>query len=119
MALACNPRDGLRTCLIEDGRREDKTRRFLSLVLRQYLTHWRPWWRHPRWHIHHWRFQVHPWQRVKRALERCRTCGERFGWNASGSIVQDGGHRENDRYVEHLHHEDCLRPAVYPTDNAA
>ncbi len=26
----------------------------------------RPWWRHPKWHIHHWSLQIHPWQAFKR-----------------------------------------------------
>lgn len=41
----------------------------------------RPWWRHPRWHIHHWRIQVHCIQRLKRWLfSRCEACGGRFAW---------------------------------------
>lgn len=43
----------------------------------------RPWYKHPRWHIHHWRIQVHPWQKLRRYLfVRCSRCGKRFGWNA-------------------------------------
>lgn len=37
------------------------------------------WWTHPRWHIHHWSFQVHPWQRFKRRfIDRCTSCLKRF-----------------------------------------
>lgn len=44
----------------------------------------RPWWKHPRWHVWHWRLQLHPWQKLKRWLfKRCGHCGERFGWNES------------------------------------
>lgn len=41
----------------------------------------RPWYRHPRWHLHHWRLQLHPLQHLKRWLwSRCARCGKRFSW---------------------------------------
>jgi len=41
----------------------------------------RPWYRHPRWHIWHWKFQVHAWQLFKRwAFEKCCKCGKGFRW---------------------------------------
>ena len=41
----------------------------------------RPWWKHPRFHFWHWRFQVHPLQDLKRWLfSRCASCGKRFSW---------------------------------------
>lgn len=44
----------------------------------------RPWWKHPRWHFWHWKFQVHPWQTFRRwALSRCSGCGKRFPWGYS------------------------------------
>jgi hypothetical protein len=44
----------------------------------------RPWYRHPRWHVHHWRIQVPLWQTFYRwAFERCSKCGGRFGWGES------------------------------------
>lgn len=34
------------------------------------------WWK---FHVHHWRLQVHPWQALRRWLfTRCEFCGERF-----------------------------------------
>lgn len=42
----------------------------------------RPWYRHPRWHIHHWRMQIPIWQTFYRwAFERCSKCGKGFAWN--------------------------------------
>lgn len=44
----------------------------------------KPWWKHPRWHVHHWRFQVHPWQQFKRwAFDRCSGCRKGFKWGES------------------------------------
>lgn len=38
----------------------------------------RPWWKHPRWHFWHWRFQFHPWQDLKRRWwDKCCVCGKR------------------------------------------
>lgn len=37
-----------------------------------------PWYRHARWHIWHWKLQVHPLQQFKRwAFSRCAACGRR------------------------------------------
>lgn len=39
----------------------------------------RPWWKHPRWHVWHWRIQIHPLQRTWQWLfDRCAMCGGRF-----------------------------------------
>lgn len=44
----------------------------------------RPWWRHPRWHVHHWSIRVEPWLNLTRWLtRRCRICGKRFKWGAA------------------------------------
>lgn len=50
-------------------------------VFKAYLRHHRPWYRHPRWHFSHWRFQVHVWREFRRwAFSRCAGCGGRFTW---------------------------------------
>lgn len=41
----------------------------------------RPWYRHPRWHVWHWKVQVHVVQKFKRWMfSRCVKCGGRFRW---------------------------------------
>ena len=61
--------------------REDVFTQRLYQAARIILTERRPWWRHPRWHIWHWRFQVHPLQHFKRwAFSRCAHCRGRFAW---------------------------------------
>lgn len=41
----------------------------------------RPWYKHPRWHIHHWQIQIHAMQTLKRWLfSRCSVCGKGFAW---------------------------------------
>ena len=39
-----------------------------------------------RWHIHHWRLQVHPYQRIRTAFDRCIGCGKRFGMSPGARI---------------------------------
>lgn len=57
----------------------------------------RPWWRHPRWHLHHWRLQFHPWQRFKRRhISRCHKCGGTFQDEIPSSLGQN------------IYHQSCL-----------
>lgn len=63
-----------------------------SGVARSLLKDRRRWWRHPKRHIHHWRIQIHPLQKLRRWLfTRCATCGHRLGWNESAHSTWDGG----------------------------
>ena len=67
VSLATNPDDNLRSILADpEENPEERARRFLWWVMCQYLRHHRPWWRHPRWHIRHWQFQVHFIQTLRR-----------------------------------------------------
>ena len=48
----------------------------------------RPWWRHPKWHIHHWRLQIYLVQHFKRwCWSRCDHCGKPFSWKEAGGQV--------------------------------
>lgn len=67
----------------------------------------RPWYKHPRWHIHHWQFQVHPIQKLKRWLwTRCERCGKRFpyGYAPISYNYTPGGWFKGERG---LFHHDC------------
>lgn len=61
--------------------KEYRVERWASCVYGWILRAEQPWYRHPRWHIHHWRLQVHPWQTLRRWLfERCTICGKGYPW---------------------------------------
>lgn len=64
---------------------------------------------HPRWHVWHWKVQVHPVQHFKRwAFSRCRECGGRFRWGyapVSGSWYGRGPSWF--RNAEEVYHGDC------------
>ena len=64
---------------------------------------------HPRWHVWHWKIQVHPVQHFKRwAFSRCRECGGRFTWGyAPVSGSWDGVGPKWFRNQEHVYHMDC------------
>lgn len=58
----------------------DRIHRIFQIYKRIY----RPWYRHPKWHVHHWCFQIHPYQKFRRwAFIRCVGCGGRFKWGES------------------------------------
>jgi hypothetical protein len=76
IGLALNPLDNLSSV--------DSPEKMVRLVAAALNRRFKPWWRHPRWHVHHWRFQVHPWQQFKRwAFVRCAGCNKGFRWNES------------------------------------
>lgn len=59
-------------------KKEERINHFVSVVLSDIMRKLRPWYKHPRWHIHHWRIQFHPWQKLKRRYwDKCCICGKR------------------------------------------
>lgn len=108
--LAVNPHDNLRAVLVDpEESAKDKVERFCCCVMKAYLRYHRPWWRHPRWHIYHWEFQVHFTQTLKRWLfSHCAYCGERFPWGYSPT--SSGGNSKGPRWFkseEHCYHHHC------------
>lgn len=45
--------------------RKEVAERFFSILGRRLLLAQRPWYKHPRWHIHHWRVTFPPLQRLR------------------------------------------------------
>lgn len=81
--LALNPLDNLST--------PDNPESVIHLIAAALNRRFRPWWRHPRWHVHHWRVQWHWWQAFKRcAFERCTGCGGRYRWGYSPTSTWGG-----------------------------
>lgn len=81
--LASNPVDCLQRTVATVGSEEDCGEFFLT-VYRALKRYQRPWYRHPRWHVWHWRLQVHPWRSLRRWLfTRCAHCGKCFTYGES------------------------------------
>lgn len=53
----------------ESETREDRIRKAAAMIYGWILRATRPWYRHPRWHVHHWRIQV-SWPRWVRVMAR-------------------------------------------------
>lgn len=65
----------------DDLFRTEDTERAAWIIARAYFDLVRPWWRHPRWHLHHWKINVHAITDLKRFLfSRCAGCRRRFRW---------------------------------------
>ena len=64
--------------------RDERIRNIASTIYGWILRADQPWYRHPRWHINHWRFQFRWWQLIHRWLfVRCSKCGKRFKYQES------------------------------------
>ena len=98
MYFAENNRDNMRDTIVrkfEIGCKEEYTkekrlemiRRCASIVARDIMRRSRVWYKHPRWHIWHWRIQFHPFQDLKRRYwDKCCECGKRgFKTSAIGN----------------------------------
>lgn len=92
-----------------EERRKDAASRLFVTLARILLRERRPWWRHPRWHVRHWKIQVHPVETFKRwAWSRCCRCGGRFAWGeapVSGSWTSPGPRWF--RGEPSIYHSDC------------
>lgn len=100
----------------KDGR-VDGFEEFLLLVLRAYRKASRPWWKHPRWHLHHWRIQVHGLQRFNRwAFSRCAKCGKRFSWGYAPVAGWNSGGPMFLRGEKGVYHQECSGYTVSVAD---
>lgn len=117
--IACNSFDNFQTSFIlhekdYGGDQLDQLRGLFSSLLGCYLRHLRPWWRHPKLHVWHWKIQVHPVQSFKRwAFTRCARCGGRFKWGESGTT--NSWHSQGPRWFRgepDLSHMDCSGVSV-------
>lgn len=97
--LATNPADNMQSQKINNL--EDYTD-FLFTVWRLFRKFHRPRYKHPRWHIHHWKIQFHPWHNFRRRyFDKCCICGKR---GFKGSAIGDWNgsriwHPECDRSI--------------------
>jgi hypothetical protein len=84
MYLAENTVDSLHDSITNRYGRQERGDRidFLSSVVYGWVLRMtRPWWKHPRFHLHHLSVQWHWGQAVRRWLfDRCSKCGRRFAW---------------------------------------
>lgn len=108
--LSTNPVDNFQWHLkgiMEPGEKGFKNfEEFVFLIYRSFRSYYRPWYKHPRWHIQHWRIQFRPWQAFKRRYwDMCCICGKR-GFKESAMSDWNG---------QRIWHQACDRSAKDPT----
>lgn len=111
-SLACSPVDNLKHT-IGAVRTADDCAELFVCIERVRLTRARPWYRRPRWHVHHWQFQIHATQAFKRwAFSRCAGCGKGFQWGYSPVTFQwnSDGPRWFRSETGKYHHQCCPSP---------
>jgi hypothetical protein len=105
----------------KEDRKEDREEHAMGLfcsIARNILRELRPWYRHPRWHVWHWRFQIHAYQAFLRwVFTRCDKCGGRFKWGETG--LGHGWDSDGPRWFksERLDHMRCAHGAEVPMAN--
>jgi len=89
--------------------RKQRIEQFAAIVYGCILRETRPWYRHPRWHVWHWRLQVHPWRHLRRfLLTRCSVCGRGFAYGeCPTSDSWDSPRPGFLRGEQGLRHSDC------------
>ncbi len=112
LLFAENPTDSMHSSFIQQYGPERRERRIESMAAMVYgcVIRWdRPWYRHPRWHLHHWKFKIHHLQAFKRwAFSRCCRCSGRFAWGESPTTGQwNGGGPRWFRSEEGVYHGAC------------
>lgn len=73
-----------------------------------------------KWHVHHWRIQVHYEQRLRRfLLERCEHCGHRYPWGYAPVSHQWGSPRSRwrDGVVKRAYHHECSAAIAWKGNN--
>lgn len=98
--LATNPVDNFQHSVCKN---QQEFRGMLTLIYRCWKSYHRKWYQHPKWHIHHWSIQFHPFQNLKRRYwDKCSICGKRgFKGAAYGSWRGDAiWHPECDKEIQ-------------------
>lgn len=113
--LAASAFDGFYDSVQGPLTQEQIVRSFMFMT-RSYARIRRPWWKHPRWHVHHWRFQVHPVHQFKRwAFTHCEGCGRGFAWGACPISTAGWGDKGGPRWFrseKSLYHHECYNSKI-------
>lgn len=92
LSFAENPTDSLYNAInmtygVE--KQEARVKHFVSVIVADIMRKLQPWYKHARWHIHHWKIQFHPWEQFRRRYwDKCCVCGKR---GFKGSAFGDYG----------------------------
>jgi hypothetical protein len=65
---------------------------FVNSLAQHYRRAVRPWWEHPRWHVHHWKINFHLLRNLRRMVEPCATCRKPLGFGYCPTADSRGSH---------------------------
>lgn len=83
-------------------RRDERIRSMAGCIYAWILRAEQPWYRHARWHVHHWRIQVIPLQRLWHWItQRCCKCGKGFRYSECRIGSYSGNAVWHERCEEH------------------
>lgn len=112
--LASWPGDNLRRTFYQAMDNPEQLGWLFVYVASAYLRLHRPWWDHPRWHVHHWRIQIPFIQDLQRFLfSRCAGCGKRFTWGYAP--ISNSWHGDGPRWFKGergVYHHECIGHAT-------
>ena len=72
--------------------RKERIRAMAAMIYGWILRAEQPWYKHPRWHIHHWEIQIHFLRKLRRMLQKCATCHRHFRFNECVVSDHKGSH---------------------------
>lgn len=61
----------------------------IRLIAGALNRHFKPWWKHPRWHIHHWQIHFDLTRNIRRMFQRCASCERRLGFGYCPTVSGD------------------------------
>ena len=117
LMFAENPIDSLNDAILQpfgkDIKREDRIEEMAKIIYGWILRKERPWYKHPKWHIHHWKVNIDVVSKFKRwAFSKCCKCGKGFSWGYSP--ISNSWDSDGPRWFKsekHVYHFDCSRPS--------
>lgn len=119
LLFAENPTDSLNTSIARKfgytehrGEREQRIGEIAACIYGWILRSDRPWYKHPRYHIHHMRVRIHAITTFKRwAFSKCCRCGQRFAWGYCPTTSQwDAEGPQWFKSEKYVYHNDCRNP---------
>lgn len=120
LLFAENPVDSLHDGIVgkfgTPPHREERIHQMATCIYGWILRADQKWWQHARWHVHHWKLQIHPLENFKRwAFSRCCKCGKGFKWGQSVCTNSWNGTGPLwFRSEKDIYHDDCNAPHRSP-----
>ncbi len=93
-----------------ERKREERINEFAHCIYGDILRKLRPWYKHPKWHIHHWSIQIYPLMNLRRFIfSKCKYCKLHFKYGESPVSGQwDSIKPKWFKSEEDIYHQECF-----------